>query len=190
MSSEEIGRFSVHHHYQENQTQPYSIKGEGRLLHPARSLPRVGGMGERCSGQQQRSQQLSHALRNNHVGSTGQCAPSAWELLCEGWGTLFMGLLLPPTCISGQSNPCLNCSSAALLRESKDSLSEMDVVLPLGAAVVLLPPSVPHHSPTCIRRQEIYGRSQRFGALAPGMGTQRSPCSHLHGLLCQRMETL
>lgn len=142
---------------------------------------------QRCSRQQQQSQQLSHALHDKHVSSVGQHAPSAWELLCKGWEALFVGLFLPPTCISGQSKPCLNCSSAALLRESKDSLLEMDVVLPLGAAVVLLTPSVQHHGPSHIRRQEIYGRSQWFGALAPKVGTQRSPCSHLRGLLCQRM---
>lgn len=63
-----------------------------------------------------------------------------------------MGLLLSPICISGQSNPCLNCSSAVLLRESKDSLLEMDVVLPLGVPVALLTPSVRHHSPTYTRK--------------------------------------
>lgn len=83
-----------------------------------------------------------------------------------------MGLLLPPTCISGQSNPCLNCSSAALLRESKDSLLEMDVMLPLGAAVVLLTPSVRHHSPTYVRRQEIHGKSVVWGTSSRSGNTE------------------
>lgn len=159
-------------------------------MHPTRSPPREGGTGERCSGQQQQRQQLSHALRDKHVSSVGQRAPSARELLYEGLEAFFVGLLLPPTRIPGQSNLCLNCSSAACLRESKDSLLEMDVALPLGAAVVLLSPSVQDHCPQYIRRQELYGRSQRCGTLAPGVGTERSPRSHLHGLLCQRMKAL
>lgn len=107
VSSEEIGRVFCMSPLPRNQTQP---KRGGWLLHPACSPPRAGGMEERCSGQQQRSQQLSHTLCDKYVSGMGQHSPSAWELLCEGWEPIFMGLLLPPTCISGQSNPCLNCS--------------------------------------------------------------------------------
>lgn len=145
VSSEELGRPRTFLYIiitKKIKHSPIASKEEGRLLHPACSPPRAGGAAERCSGQQQRSQHLSHTLCDKYVSGMGQRAPSAWELLCEEWEPLFVGLLLPPTCISGQSNPCLNCSSAALLRESKDSLLEMDVVLPLGVAMVLLTPSV------------------------------------------------
>lgn len=54
-----------------------------------------------------------------------------------------MGLLFPPT---GRVT-CFSCSSAALLRESTDSPLELDVVLPLETAGVLLAPSVQCHSP-------------------------------------------
>jgi len=136
-------------------------------LHPARSPPRAEGTGRAAPG----SPAVS-ALCDKHVSSVGQRAPSVRDLLlCEGWEALFVGRLLPPARISSQSNLCLNCSSAALLRESKDSLLEMDVVLPLGVAAVLSSHSVRHHSPTYVRRQEIYRRSQWFGAPAPGVGT-------------------
>lgn len=95
---------------------------------PACSPPRAGGMGEGCSRQQQQRSPLYHPLHDKRVSGQGEHAPCAWELLSEGQEALFVGLLLPLTGTSGQSNPSLNCSSAALFRKSKDSLLEMDVV--------------------------------------------------------------
>lgn len=83
-----------------------------------------------------------------------------------------MGLLFPLTCRVTR----LSCSS-----ESTDSPLELDVVLPLEAAGVLLAPSVQCHSPTYTRRQEIPGTIQWFGAWTLEVG-KWDPLS------CQRME--
>lgn len=94
-----------------------------------------------------------------------------------------MGLLFPPTC----RVTCLSCGSGALLRESTDSPLELDVVLPLEAAGVLLAPSLQCHSSRYTRRQEIHGRTQWFGAWILEAGKWRSPSSQRSCLLCPRM---